>query len=217
MNCKICHKPLTTKNRKTCSESCSLINIELIKRKYYEKNKELVIKKAKLSRENDPNHIHKMREYRKKNKDRLASYYSEYRTTDKFKKRKKELDAKYRDNNREKINSRQRKFAKENPERSRNYGKKYSKTFKGMISNNISAAKRRSLKKNALPDWVDLKELKQIYIDVKNIQWLSEEKLEVDHIIPLKNDSVCGLHVPWNLQIIPMKINRSKGNKLELN
>jgi hypothetical protein len=44
-------------------------------------------------------------------------------------------------------------------------------------------------------------------------------KYEVDHIIPLKNDKVCGLHVPENLQIITRFNNRSKQNKLyeELN
>jgi 5-methylcytosine-specific restriction endonuclease McrA len=69
----------------------------------------------------------------------------------------------------------------------------------------------------ATPLWLtkeQKKEILEFYSLAKELQWLSEEPLHVDHIVPLQGKEVCGLHVPWNLQIIPKSMNLRKKNRL---
>lgn len=50
-------------------------------------------------------------------------------------------------------------------------------------------------------------QIKQIYLEAQRTG------LTVDHIIPLKHRDVCGLHVPWNLQLLPFAENVRKNNR----
>ncbi len=83
---------------------------------------------------------------------------------------------------------------------------------------NAHCRKYELSKLNRTPLWLtptQLAEIKEFYVLAKELQWLSNptDPLEVDHIIPLQGENVSGLHVPWNLQIVPRSLNRSKGNQ----
>jgi hypothetical protein len=76
---------------------------------------------------------------------------------------------------------------------------------------------RRRRHREATPAWLTKEQkdnIKQLYIEAQKLTKLTGVRYEVDHIIPLTNDSVCGLHVPWNLQVIPKLENLKKANKI---
>ena len=52
-----------------------------------------------------------------------------------------------------------------------------------------------------------------LYEQASLLTEMTGERWEVDHIDPLKNNLICGLHVPWNLKAVTMADNRKKHNK----
>lgn len=85
--------------------------------------------------------------------------------------------------------------------------------IKHKIEANVHSSKRRASKLNATSKWADVSKIKQIYCDRINKEILTGKKYEVDHIVPLQSDVVCGFHVEYNLRIISASENRRKSNK----
>lgn len=63
------------------------------------------------------------------------------------------------------------------------------------------------------PPWVDRWELYALQATARAITILMGKLYVLDHIVPLNGHNVCGLTVPWNLQIVPWRVNATKGNK----
>ena len=93
--------------------------------------------------------------------------------------------------------------------------KAYSKNNRAIM--NAIAAKRRARKLEATPSWLsnqNFEAIKEFYKEAKRLEDLFGGLYHVDHIVPLQGKSVCGLHVPWNLQVLTASENYSKSNKL---
>lgn len=80
------------------------------------------------------------------------------------------------------------------------------------------AVLRKDSVKQATPPWLTKQhfaEIEVIYSHARDCQVVTGEGYHVDHIVPLKGKDVCGLHVPWNLQVLPAVVNIRKNNRYE--
>ena len=76
-------------------------------------------------------------------------------------------------------------------------------------------AQRRSAQLERTPPWVEPSSMEGMYSLARRLTDLTGVQMEVDHIVPLQGELVSGLHVPWNLQLLPQSTNRKKGNRYE--
>lgn len=67
-------------------------------------------------------------------------------------------------------------------------------------------------RRRATPDWLSETQWRQLTWLYKLARALH---LTVDHIQPLAAEDRCGLHVPWNLQLMGYRQNCLKGNEVE--
>lgn len=80
-------------------------------------------------------------------------------------------------------------------------------------------AGRRATKLRATPRWLtdeDNEVIRFLYEEAAALQRHTGVEFHVDHIVPLRGKTVCGLHVPWNLRVISADRNRRKHNALLL-
>ena len=97
--------------------------------------------------------------------------------------------------------------------------KKYKKNHK--INNpdmyrEMTSLRRRRFRQ-ATPKWLTVEDKMEIRLKYRLAIELSRStgiRHAVDHIIPLHGETVCGLHVPWNLDVITQEENLRKYNKL---
>jgi hypothetical protein len=122
------------------------------------------------------------------------------------------LRAAYREANRDKERERNRTYHSQNPEIVRNRVKRWRAANPG--KQRAKARMREAQKLNACPPWAKNAQVKrEILSHYLHAQWLETVTgiaMHVDHIVPLQNDFVCGLHVPANLMVLSADDNVSK-------
>ncbi len=120
------------------------------------------------------------------------------------------------ENNKNKIVERVIKWQRKNKEK---YSEKSKRCYQKTKHKKFAwEAFARAARRNAVPKWIneELKqEIQKFYIEARLKTRETGTKYEVDHIVPLMGENVCGLHVPWNLRVITQFENRSKQNKFK--
>jgi hypothetical protein len=77
-------------------------------------------------------------------------------------------------------------------------------------------ARRDAAKRNASPPWLTAEHKDQIasfYNLASKMTEITGVPHHVDHIDPIQGANFCGLHVPWNLQVLTSQENTSKSNR----
>ena len=112
--------------------------------------------------------------------------------------------------NKDKVSANNRKYAlshsKSLKERNRNRLRTvYAHNPSSFVGFSI---KNRAPSGKAFVKWADKEKIREIYLN-------RPKGCHVDHIVPLKNDLVCGLHNEFNLQYLTVSENATKRNRFE--
>lgn len=123
--------------------------------------------------------------------------------------------ARYRLDNRDAVNARTRERSKAEAAKAA-ANKRQAEWAKRNPDKKASAVAMRKAKEiKATPLWANRQLIDEHYRLSRQLNMLTCKLYHVDHIVPLRGKTVCGLHVESNLQIIPASVNISKGNSHE--
>lgn len=131
---------------------------------------------------------------------------------------KRENPDKHRENNRslqrrypERQRAYTRKWREQNIEARRAYGRRYARENAEKFA--AWAAKRRADQLRATPPWADLAAIEAKYAEANRLTKETGVPHVVDHIWPLRGrDGSRGLHVEYNLRVVPESVNARKHN-----
>lgn len=173
--------------------------------RYYHRNKEKIKRNRAIYRQDNLNKIKEQAyQYRNKNKEKIAKKdkvrYSRLKILGLLKVKRKRYSAENKEAFLNKNRNFQKVWRQKNPARVRELKQK-----------------RRAAKLQAIPIWyaeLDSFVLNEAYLLCKDREKLTGIKWEIDHMIPLQANNVCGLHVWNNFQVIPSFLNQSKRNKM---
>ena len=94
--------------------------------------------------------------------------------------------------------------------------KEYLKKPVNREKNKIRKAAMVKRNRVAKPKWLSAEQMKaihEIYKDMRTRNRVAGKiEYHVDHVVPLQGKKVSGLHVPWNLQVLPAVENLQKSN-----
>lgn len=109
---------------------------------------------------------------------------------------------------------RSRAWYAENKDRAADVRKAYFQGNPGLRA--TFSAKARADKLQRTPKWLTKEHKAHIKSHYELAKKCARElggEWHVDHVVPLRGDTVSGLHVPWNLQVLPKIDNLVKGNR----
>jgi len=116
----------------------------------------------------------------------------------------REYLVKYQKENHASVSLNKKKYAQKNIEKGRERSRKRRIENKDYYYQ--KCAERRAKKKKAIPLWFDKGAVSKVYA------MASKYGFEVDHVVPITSEIVCGLHTWENLQLLNRSENAKKLN-----